>query len=434
MSFSCCLPSLNRMQIVEDCSPYARIVVTGSGLVALLNAIRTARVNGYALFDAVSYTSLGSEPSRLVSEAMAAGILPSYSSSWPLAMQTAITPSAIVAELAHPAHQGLTSARPALIAYTIGRMGDAQQGTAAEVMAAAVGAALGKLEAESTRDTVVALSSLTGKERKVLRAVACGGYTWQELEDIRARRVKEFKEGAISAQPELLAKLIIGLSEDGSGSSPVRLQPPYECLLQSWITTGGQLAVAVEDDEIDLAHDVRKHLVSIAQTAQRKIVEGDPALQAAVSTAVLAALARNCIGAEQPSGKVVPPTTAAEFNTIPALQGLCDMLSAEYVAGIGRQPTLSKFLQGAGSAGAIPFQHAIGWQTLLAFRHFEAHIWAKPSQLVRNGLTAAVVTDVVSKAVAVLTSGPDPRFVIADGLLKPVMKRGAGSTPGVRKP
>ena len=58
------VPPHTCLQLVEICSPFARIAVTGSGLVSLLNSFRTARVNSFALWDAVRHVGLGSAPSH----------------------------------------------------------------------------------------------------------------------------------------------------------------------------------------------------------------------------------------------------------------------------------------------------------------------------------------------------------------------------------
>jgi hypothetical protein len=78
------------------CSPLARIAVTGSGLVALLNSFRTARVNGFALWDAVTYVGLGSAPSLPASTAMAARLLAQYAVAWPQAVRDAVAPRVLV--------------------------------------------------------------------------------------------------------------------------------------------------------------------------------------------------------------------------------------------------------------------------------------------------------------------------------------------------
>jgi hypothetical protein len=410
---------------VEKVSPHGRIVVTGSGLVALLNSFRTTHVNGFALWDAVSFLSLGREPSEETARGMAEAILPPYSAHWPAAAKAAITPEAVLRVLAPEAQGGLTSRRPALLAYVLGRMGDAHTGAVHQVLHAAVGAALGKLKAESTRDTLCALASLDGIQRRALRAVAVGSYTCAQLESIRTGWGREhFREGNIGVQPEKLAALITCLREAGKGDDTVRLQPPYSVLLQSWIRTGGGLAVRLHDDKIDLDFATRKNLVFIAQPIQRKAVLA-AGLQGAVSTSVLESLARNGIGVRDGATSVRPPTSAAEFDGVPAFRHFKGMLFSDYLAGIdGREPSLSKALSRAAAAGAgapasVRFEECIGWELLLAFRHFEAHIWADAEQLVGNGLTAAVVADAMNAAECVVVDPTQGCFRVEGGLLGP---------------
>lgn len=413
------------LQIVEYVSPHGRVVVTGSGLVALLNSFRTTQVNGFALWDAVSFMSLGREPPRAVAQAMAEALLPPYAAHWPAVANATITPEAVLRLLTPDAHGGLTSQRPALIAYVLGRMGDAQTGTADEVLQAAVTDALGKLKAESTRDTLCALVSLDGIQRSALRAVAVGTYTCAGLEAIRkAQGTQRFLEGIVGLQPEKLAALITCLREEGDGDDPVRLQPPYSALLQSWIRTGGELAVQLEDGKIDLDFATRKNLVFIAEPSQRTAVQ-TTGLHGTVSAAVLNSLARNGIGVRTGSTPVRPPASATEFDAVPAFRHLKGMLSAAFLAGLGREPSLSKALSRAAAAPGAPvpagakFEDSIGWELLLAFRHFEAHIWANAEQLVGNGLTAAVVADAMYAATCVVVDPTHACFRLEGGLLGP---------------
>lgn len=415
-------------EIVRLVSPLGRIVATGSGLVTLLNSFRTAHTDGFALWDAVSFLGVGHEPSMTAVQSIAAAIHPPYTADWPPAAKCAITPAALVDALRFDAHGNLTSLRPALLAYTLGRMGDAKSGTPDEVLSAAVGAALGKLHAESTRDTLVGLVALHSEERRVLRQVATGGFTVAELDAIKAAKGKlKFKGANVGVQPDKLASLITCLCEDGTGSDIVRLQPPYSILLESWIRANGELAVAVHNDKIELDHDTRMNLIFVAEPEQRKVVE-TAGLRGAVGRAFMQSLASNGVGVRQADGTVRAPKTAAEFDAIPALQGLESMLSASYLAGFSkRQPSLSAALRkaataaGAAPSHGAPFEEVIGWELWLACRHFLAHIWADAACLVRNGLTASVIADAVYAAARVLA---DPvhgcfRFVGSRLLPKP---------------
>jgi hypothetical protein len=138
---------------VELCSPFARIVGTGSGMVSLLSAVRNAAPNGFA------HVSLGREPPAPAALAMAERIVASHARSrrWPAAFVALLTPQCACAKLARGAHGELTSPRPALVAYLAGLVGDAQGGEPAEVLEKAIRVLLLKVKAKSLADTVTAL-------------------------------------------------------------------------------------------------------------------------------------------------------------------------------------------------------------------------------------------------------------------------------------
>lgn len=424
----------------------ARIVVTGSGLFTLLNSFRTAHLNGFALWEAVTFAGIGSEPSSLATQAMAARLLEQYSVSWPQSVRAEITPAKLVDTFAPSAHGELTSARPALLAFALGCMGDASTGGADIVLGRAQGAVLGKLRNESVRDTLSTLVSMRRVERSVLRDIVSGEYTCAELMAIQAGKgAVHFKpmkssaltavrkatgeaaldnKGIISLHPEQLAALIGCLREkpmDEKGTDIVRLQPPYALLLRSWIRRNGALAVDVHDNMIDLDLVTRSNLVLIGQ--KRRFVKAP--LWSKVSAAVWASLISNGIGVRKvtttPSGKptvaVYVPASAGEFYEVPALARLNTMLSAEYLEAAELQkretdeklkkqvhvppmPTLYSLLR-KGLSGP-QFQDLLGKELILAFRHFQSHIWGEVPELVHNGLTAAIVGEAVDAAVVVL--------------------------------
>jgi hypothetical protein len=241
--------------VVEECSPFARIVFTGSGLVTLLNSFRTARVNSFALWDAITYVGLGSEPSQETSKEMAALLLERYAASWPPQVRQVITAERLVDKLSPSAFDEFPSARPALMAYALGVMGSAWNGTADDVWYDAMGAVRSKLEYEPLRDTLSALQVMNRTERRVLRAVADGEYTCAELLAIpHGGGEKDFE--VMTSQREKLAAVIgcLSLREkpvSESGDDVVRLQPPYAALLRSWIRRDGTLTMTREGD-IDL--------------------------------------------------------------------------------------------------------------------------------------------------------------------------------------
>jgi hypothetical protein len=454
--------------VVEQCSPFARIVVTGSGLVTLLNSFRTARVNSFALWDAVTYVSLGSTPSRSTSEVMAARLLDKYAVHWPQPVRDAITPKVLVDAFEPSAFGGLTSARPALMAYALGCMGRASSGTADAVLSAAVGAVFSKLKT-SVRDTLSALVSLSHIERRALRDVVAGYYTRWELKAIQdGKGLLHFKNWAyeeppssvqhvkadlplsldkavISARPEKLAALIGCLREKSVGEEKdgdvVHLQPPYAALLRSWIRPNGVLAISVHDDRIDLDYATRSNLVLISEERQVVSEEG---LWGEVAEAFWASMISNGIGIreviETASGKqeinVRVPVSPEEFERVPAFARLNDMLNAKFLEAtearkneadkekqkqiqVPPKPLLYKLLHDAvaaegvdNSSGASSFQEKLGKQLILAFRHFHAHAWGDAPALVRHGLTSAVVAEAIDAVVAVLADGRSRHFTV----------------------
>ena len=209
--------------MVELCSLHARTVGTGSGMVALITAIRAARPNGFVLWDAIAHVSLGREPAPPAALAMAEGILAAYATKWPPAVARAITPRAVLAQLARSAHDQHTSPRPALVACLASLVGDARAaGSSPEgLLAAALRALLRKLREESVRDTAVALERMTVQQRRALRALAVLGL----LPD---------------ARDEATADFVALLCEAGT---PPQLLPPYGILLRSWVAADGSLSI-----------------------------------------------------------------------------------------------------------------------------------------------------------------------------------------------
>lgn len=427
------IPPLLALQVVEACSPLGRIAVTGSGLVAVLNSFRTAAVNSYTLWDAVAYLRLGSEPSPAALQPMTEAIWRAYSADWPDTAKTAITASKVAGLLRRDASDGLMSPRPALFAYTLGRMGDARAGGADAVMTAAAASAKSKLLDESVRDTALALASLSVSERLILRAIANEKYTCGEVRAIAAVQDRaDFREG--TAQPRLLASFLICLQdqsnrgicfhskgvprscmhEDGAPCqcppeqdtpcrcSPFRLQPPYPQLLLSWLTEQGDLAVAINDDKISLSDAVRNNLVFIWENCAAV----PKALRVHVSHAVMDSLANNGVGVtgQKDGAPARAPQTAAGFDAVRALHGMATMLKRNFQHGTAREPTLSTLLRksAAGSAAGT-FADQAGREVLHGFRHFHEHDWGSAEHLTRNGLTAAVVADAVRAAASLLT-------------------------------
>lgn len=214
----------------------------------MLNAIRTAQVNGFSLWDSVTHFGLGREPRGDIPRVMAEKLVSAYSTTWPTQAQEFITAKQLVDALEPAKNHGMTSKRPALLAYVLGHIGDARKGTPQHVLSAAVGAAKAKLVNESIRDTAVALKPLNNEQRRVLHDVAEGKYTFTEMEDISKGSVERFKGKFVGLDPRQLAALILLLTEAGEDRDRVRLQPPYAELLKSWISPNGELAICVDGE------------------------------------------------------------------------------------------------------------------------------------------------------------------------------------------
>jgi hypothetical protein len=368
--------------IVENCSSLTRIAVTGSSL-TLMNAFRKARVNSYALWDAASYLSLGSTPKRPVAEQIATAIHTAYTSRWPPDIKAAISAKALVDKLSSTAaaDDSLTSPRPALLAYTLECMGgegrrDSRAGD--NTLVDALDKVRRSILTKAGVDTVSALAEMGDQERQILRAVADGQYSYDELRAI--------KDGHIIVCSAQFAEFIEHLSELGSGSAAVRLQPPYQALLRSWICEDGDLAVELNATrKLELEATTRNNLDFISE--HRNFVGG--ALRKKVGSAVMESLAENSICFQ---GR--PPKTSQEYLAVPALA------------------ILNALVDDSGES-STSFESKIGWETLLALRHLsDAHFWEDAASLVQNGLTAACVAKVVRDAASELGNATGSRFKI----------------------
>ena len=368
--------------MVERCSFFARTVGTGSGMVALLTAIRAALPNGFVLWNAITHVSLGREPAPPVALAMAEGIVAAYATMWPSAVARTITPQAVLAQLARNAHGQYTSPRPALVAYLASLMGDARAGSSPEVLlAAAVRTLLFKLRNESVRDTAVALERMTVQQRKALRALA----VLELLPD---------------ARDEATADFVALLCE---ASSPPQLLPPYGALVRSWVAVDGSLAI--RSDGSRLAEPVALNLAAFHTFQEIFPV----ATRVAASRAALSMLARNGVGVPL-SGhaqRVREPRTLEELSLIPAVKAILRVLDLEAKArSLSESPSsaqLSKALRAASdSIARKKLTDTAGFAILLWIRHVEAHKFFVADELPRAGLSSAVVKEVVQAALEVI--------------------------------
>ena len=377
--------------LVELCSFYARTVGTGSGMVALLTAIRAALPNGFVLWDAITHVSLGREPAPHAALAIAEGIVAAYSAKWPPAVARAITPQVVLAQLALNAHGQCTSPRPALVAYLASLMGDACAGSSPEVLlAAAVRTLLFKLRNESASDTAVALERMSVQQRKALRELAVFGFLPDAHKD------------------EATADFVSLLCE---ASTPLRLLPPYGALVRSWVAVDG--THAIHRDGSRLAMPVLLNLRAL-HTYEENI---PVATRVAVSKAALVMLAKNGVGVDLlgHAQRVREPRTLEELSLIPAVRAILGMLDIEAKArktGEHESPSsvqLSKALRAPpGSIARKKFMSTAGFSILLWIRHEEAHTFFVNDELPRAGLSSAVVQEVVKAALAVIVRDCSP--------------------------
>ena len=406
--------------LVLQCCPYARIVGTGSGMLALLAAIRDARPNGYALWDAAAHVSLGRTPrSAAAALAMAQGLHASYAAQWPLGVARVLTPERVLGALAPCARHGeLTSPRPALVAYLLSLLGDARSGECGEaLLARAQQVMVDKLQEESLVDTAVALQRLTLRQVRALRALAePGGGRLPEASDRMA----------------LFARL---LCEE----SPPQLMAPYSALLRSWVTRGGRVTVhsgSAAGGALRLSPLVHDNLKAVSTYAPLLT----PAERAALSRALLHVFARNGLGVEAggssaPGAALRAPESVAELGSVPAVQGLLAALNREAeeggVAGALSPPyaALQRARQG-GAAEQTLFMQGAGLSLLLWMRSAGARVFL-PTELGRAGLTCAVVGAAVFAAVDAMVELRGGRaFVLGEhGVL--LRLRPAAGLPGM---
>ena len=367
--------------LVGRCSPFARLVGTGSGMLALLTAINAASPNGWVLASAMPRVHLGREPAPPAALAMAQGILAAHARQWPTVVAPAMSPQAVLALLAHSAHGGHTSPRPALVAYLATIVVSTQLDSAEEVLEGAMEVLLAKLRSESARDTATALLRMPMSLRKALRALAVLG------------RPPDATLGA--------ARFILQLCETGL---PLRLLPPYNALLRSWIASDGSVSVSAEGNCLE--ESVRRNLLALSTFSTR-----EKALGVEISEAVLHVLARNGVGAPlagSKAGEVCAPTTVEEVAAVPAVQTILKLLDAEAIFD-GRDSKSRSSLRlrktldaGLGSGEQVRFMETAGLTILMWVRNVEAHVFFEAEALPRSGLSSAVVKEAVSAALEVV--------------------------------
>jgi hypothetical protein len=226
-------------ELLVTCGPLARVVGTGSG-VTLLTTLRALPSNGVNLWNVIKHVRMGDEPSAPAALAMAERIVRAYAAAWTRAAAEAVTPRRVVDALALGTHDGLTSPRPALVAFLAFCVLADPAAAPATLLAAAVDAVVLKLRNESMRDFVTAVGRLTPEQRRRLRELA---------DDVSERPQLAALGAHFSSRDETLAALVGLLCEEGPG--PVRLMPPYGVLLRCTVALSGDVSVTVcgGDDE-----------------------------------------------------------------------------------------------------------------------------------------------------------------------------------------
>jgi hypothetical protein len=342
----------------------AGTVVTGSGMVALLKAVADARVNGFMLWGAADHLRVGQEPAPAVALAMAQRLHSVYAPSWPPEVRAHVTPQLLVDSLAFEAHAGLTSPRPALLAFlagTLSRQATESGGSGERALQEGFVLILGKLETESRGYAAIALERMRSSELMELRELAEHGVMPQgtllarfaavlcEEQVVAGGPGGEAQEGQVGQQ--LLQALPAGR----------KLLPPYGTLLQRWATQDGCLSIVSRGQGQPLVPRVLQTLTTVNK--RWRGFDGD--LNACLAASVLQTLAENSIGVSVPRAAVRPPRTwlsSWPFLFLPSLwlrwSRLLPLLQGE---SFRRQPR---------SSGAQPAQmrrrRPSSWRTPLA--------------------------------------------------------------------
>ena len=370
-------------------------------MAALLDAIRKTPPNGFALWDAATHLCLGREPSPAVALAMAECIITALSTDWPVSAYGVLTARRLVTELASRGIAPLFSPRPALVAYVVGLMGDAQKGTPEEVLARALRVAAVKLVHESSHDVARLLLTMYPDSRVTLRKLADSDLCLAkqlpgtQLEDsLEALFPNEANAGRIAA---LLCE----------ADWPPRFLPPYGRLVRSWIETDGRISFAVEGDRLVLPPWAQATLVFVSDRSA-----SIPRLaQNAAGVAVLKVLLNNGLGVrDAASGALRAPLTTREILAIPAIAAVADALDA------AEQDKSMKRSQHV--LNLHKYQASLGWWLIKALRHVGAHVYFGTPHMIRNGLTAATATAMTHAAAdAIVTTAGGRIIKIRDGSL-----------------
>ena len=378
--------------VVGETSSIARVAVTGSGMVNLLNEMRVFPPNGFALWDAATPVCLGQVSGGAATREMASSLLRTCSTNrWPQPLLDFVTVDRVVNALdtgdagvpaSFPAH-GVTSRRPALIAYLLRLMGDGQVGDAATVYTRAWDAMVRKLWTEMAPDVVSMLCTTGVVSRRILYALV-----------VKRTIPLAADAGVVQTQMQLLR--MVAEADDALVPAAIpTLQPPYASLFPAWLSETGELLVKLDHGTLGYSSELSSRLVFFAE---RRDLPGD--LCSSASLAVLGSLCANGIGvvdAASPSG-YRPPTSYSEVLSVPALAAVLGSLDMAWQATHG-ECTISPSTRALRRDG---LGDSFGLTVLLWLRHVEAHVFTSNQAIAAHGLTPAVVHSAARAAVEVL--------------------------------
>lgn len=415
-------------------------------MAALLDAVRRVQPNGFTLFDSCKRLPIGREPPPAVALAMAERLVEEYSSSWPVEVRAVVTASRLVKELTSDGLDSTFSARPALMAYVLDLVGDAHKGTGEQVFAAALNAAAIKLVQESSADTARLLHRMDAADRVVLRKLADGTLcsNAEPHGTVEDELVKRFPSEAN------VGKLAAALCE---ADWPPRLSAPCGKFVRSMVEAeGGLISCSYEGDRLVLLPAAHANLTFIAD---RELEIPDAAKDAA-ARAALQVLVNHGLGVVGKNRSLQVPRTLAGLLSIPPIVAVADALEAagrlqaadrqrkqermaaeqqhkqqhqdaaqqrkqKDAAQQRKQQDAAQQQQKprpfksphVGKLVSLTASESLGWWLLTALRHLDAHVYFRVPHVLRNGLTASVVTAVVRAAATAILEHSDGRIEFA---------------------
>jgi hypothetical protein len=377
----------------------AGTVATGSGMVALLKAVAEARVNGFCLWNAALHLRVGQEPAPAVVLAMAQRLHSAYAPSWHPSVRAFVTPQLLVDSLAFEAHAGLTSPRPALLAFLAGSLCSScwtvPDGSGEQALQIGTESVLGKLEAESRGDAALGLERMLPSELKELRLLAEHGVLPKDF------RLARF--AAVLCEEQVVPKGPGGEAQEGQQQllappAAMKLLPPYGHLLQRWITQDGWLSITSRERGQPLVPRVMKTLTTVNECWRHF----DEDLNVSLTDSVLQTLAENGIGVSVPREAPRPPRTVAELVGVPVFALIVTELEQAAAAAPGGKPSqTAKIFRNAASAekeAQGKFMAHSGRNILLLLRNYLMHVPTSTAKAQAIGLTEAALDSVVRAA------------------------------------